>query len=57
MSIESNEIRNPNKKIKYIDDDDDNDSLASALSDYNGVFYGNKSSNFEITNYCFTLTL
>ena len=43
MSIESNEILNPNKKIKYIDDDDDNDSLASALSDYNGVFYGNKN--------------
>jgi hypothetical protein len=22
------------------DDDDDNDSLGSALSDYNGIFYG-----------------
>lgn len=32
------------KSVKFIDcenlEDDDTDSLASALSDYNGIFYG-----------------
>lgn len=37
------------EKIKYIDqeyDDDDNDSLGSALSDYNGIFYGLRNFSF-----------